>query len=531
MQSSSPNPHVSLFPFLTVLLATMGILVVMLVLVVRATSLRSQATGHDQAEVVTAELDKLRDDLDLHHLRREALLAARPELIEQLQAARLARANVQTALDDLQRETEVVAAQLELARGAQTGAELPSASARQRQRQEWSDRIAAAQARLDDAQQRRQTEPRKLYSIVPTQHANSTNRRPIYVECVADGLVLQPFGILLRTYEMPVPGLPGNPLDAALSTIREYWLRYGAEASGGQPYPLLVVRPAGAGTYGLARRALGSWADEFGYELVEQDLPLDFGTVDQQLYNAVVTAVERAKREQIAHTRLLEEISRQQTAQREMSRVDLGQGLQADRVNGGFIRTDGGSAGPTRSVSGTFDPQATTHNQQAALHNPPRGAESGAPLTPSDSEPREASGGARTQSKSLESGGSAYVSSTSLEPLAKQRGANWGISHASGVSYRRPVRVLCATDHLMILGGRLSVVEPQRIEFDGDVFAAIEPLTAHCEKLIRSWGPPPPDGHWRPELRVTVIGDAQATAERLSQLLRGSGLEWMGDTP
>ncbi|HMP78687.1 MAG TPA: hypothetical protein PKD54_04500, partial [Pirellulaceae bacterium] len=127
--------------------------------------------------------------------------------------------------------------------------------------------------------------------------------------------------------------------------------------------------------------------------------------------------------------------------------------------------------------------------------------------------------------------GNASFASGGMESLAKQRGSNWAIPSAQGVNYRRPVRVICAADHIVVSGGRSVVIEPTRIDFEGDVHQAVEPLVSYVNTLIQSWGPPPPDGHWRPELRVTVVGEAHPTAQRLAAYLRDSGLEFVGDRP
>ncbi|HMP80157.1 MAG TPA: hypothetical protein PKD54_11945, partial [Pirellulaceae bacterium] len=371
MQASPHHSQVTLFPFLTVLLATMGILVVMLVLAVHAASIKSAAAEPPDRELYADQLIALQDDIDLQIIRRDALQRARPGLVEQLHSARMVRANIQSALIELEREEALLARQFETLEARETDglASIDSSQALEEQRRAWLQRIELARSRLAELQRHQSNTPTKLYSIVPTRQADGTNRRPIYVECVAEGLILQPYGIQIKTVELPVPGLPGNPLDAGLSTIREYWQRNGGETTEGHPYPLLVVRPSGAGTYGLARRALGSWTDEFGYELVDQDLALDFGVVDSSLRQSIELAVHRAKREQIAHARLLEELARQQSVQREGARSEQFQGLQADRIHGGFVRTGGGTE-PSERQSGV-----TTHSASSQLIQSPTTAQ------------------------------------------------------------------------------------------------------------------------------------------------------------
>jgi hypothetical protein len=69
MQASPHHSQVTLFPFLTVLLATMGILVVMLVLAVHAASIKSAAAEPPDRELYADQLIALQDDIDLQIIR------------------------------------------------------------------------------------------------------------------------------------------------------------------------------------------------------------------------------------------------------------------------------------------------------------------------------------------------------------------------------------------------------------------------------------------------------------------------------
>ena len=76
-----------------------------------------------------------------------------------------------------------------------------------------------------------------------------------------------------------------EPTDAALRTIRIHALQvYGDEIA---PYPLLVVRPDGIETYAAARKAMQTWDDQFGYELIESEKEIAFPTKDPQLLERV----------------------------------------------------------------------------------------------------------------------------------------------------------------------------------------------------------------------------------------------------
>ena len=93
------------------------------------------------------------------------------------------------------------------------------------------------------------------YSVVPYQGPNATRRRPIYIECRGDAIVLQPEGVELTSDDFVGFLGPGNPLASSLRAMTEY---YNANTPPGQkpsePYPLLLVRPDGVPAYLAARR-------------------------------------------------------------------------------------------------------------------------------------------------------------------------------------------------------------------------------------------------------------------------------------
>ena len=59
------------------------------------------------------------------------------------------------------------------------------------------------------------------------------------------------------------------------------------------PYPLLIVAPDGIESYGLARAAMNSWDDQFGYELVPAGVELAFPKADPVLEDKVAAAINR----------------------------------------------------------------------------------------------------------------------------------------------------------------------------------------------------------------------------------------------
>ncbi len=112
------------------------------------------------------------------------------------------------------------------------------------------EQIALARRRLAAAQQNPDTK-KNTYAVVPYLGKNGTRRRPIYIECRGDGVIIQPEGIRLTEEDFQGPMGPGNPLAAALRAAREH-LAAQQKTSGGpieEPYPLLLVRPDGIAAY------------------------------------------------------------------------------------------------------------------------------------------------------------------------------------------------------------------------------------------------------------------------------------------
>ena len=200
---------------------------------------------------------------------------------------------------------------------------------------EIEQKVAAKQAELD-ALRAAVANQRATYRLVPYNGSQGTTRRPIYVECRADTVVIQPEGVHLTPEDFALPTNSGNPLAAALRAVREYWATLETDAKRGEPYPLLIVRPGGEKAYALCRRAMKSWDNEFGYELVSNDMPLDYPEADAAVAETIQHALETAREQQ-----------RHMLALVAATRPNQGPIYRASRSGGGFVR-EGGTASRTR---------------------------------------------------------------------------------------------------------------------------------------------------------------------------------------
>ncbi len=483
-RSELAGTSVSLFPFLAVLICTMGVLIVLLVVASKAAEVhRQDATG-----VLSRQLSQQLDELDFEKqeqdLMLDVLLRSRSKLQEQLSQARLRRSHVDEELRKLEQDFAQTAGRARQLSESSDEPQITDAELKQ-----LEQRIAENEATLELAAQERQKHSTS-YAIVAHPSLNGTQRRPIYVECTEDAIILQPSGVVIQTSELLPPVLPGNPLDAALLAIREYWTKFDLVGEHGEPYPLLIVRPAGAQSYALARRAMQSWNDEFGYELIEQFKSLNYGEADQRLVAALESTLQTARAQYGGLRRLA-----QQTEQGQLEPSD--EGLRASR-DGGF-----------ETISGsTVSPREETEKKAVAK----------ASLT------EDSSDGEFTESKPLEGAGKA---GGTVAPLAQKRGENWALpAHQTGATaYRRPIVVSCDSTALSIDGGTNSE-NRVRIPWADDE-ASVDEFVSSIWKVIQSWGIAERNGYWQPELRVVVEPGGQATFERVQMLLEGSGFDVM----
>lgn len=291
------SPSVALFPFLAVLMCTMGALVLLLVVIARNS--REQAAREHPAAVLPP-LDELEQERAGAQWRVEQLRASRDKTAAELDEE---RADLSHLEDHARRLKDQLAAEMaqaaELARDAQAGGQ-----SLEQLRQEMARTEAEIKALADELAEnarkpaRRQSES---YAIIPYEGPNQTRRRPIYIECRSDAIILQPEGISLSESDFLGAAGAENPLAAALRAAREYLVRQArAAGSEGEPYPLLLVRPGGIGAYYAARSSMNSWGADFGYELIEDSWELEFKPPDAGLAEALARAVDESRRRQVA---------------------------------------------------------------------------------------------------------------------------------------------------------------------------------------------------------------------------------------
>ncbi len=358
---ASDGPGISLFPFLAVLLCTMGALLVLLVIFSRS------AAGTREAEEV-AILEEMAVERESLRWRVEQLQAMRQKTLDDLSQARMGLAGIED--NSRQLSDELAALEREIA--ALATAKDAGSAAHAKLEAELERRLAEASDALEAAKEAAADRP-PAYAIVPYDGESGTHRRPLYIECSLDGVFLQPEGIRLRPSDFEGPPGPGNPLASALRAAREHLAERGRASASPeeQPYPLLLVRPSGVMAYYAAREAIASWGSDFGYQLVEEHWQLKFPSPDTQLADVERRAIDEAR------TRLawLEQVQGARVARQSSPRVQY----RAAQTRGGVV-VDGGpsvlgdqSRFEWREPGGDGDGSGQGHGQGQGVFGSPEG--------------------------------------------------------------------------------------------------------------------------------------------------------------
>ncbi len=280
----------ALFPFLAVLLCTIGALILILVVTVT----RSHASAKKEVE---EELEELRDTADLVQTVSEELQAQRDKLRSEVERRRRELEHIEDHISRLRQDMErIIAKAFALEQQSEQTEENKESQVLEVAR--LTTQIDAKKQELaDEIEKQKKRKP--AFAIIPYDGPNGTSRRPIYLECTRDGVIIQPEGLLISIDELKPPYGPGNPLDAALRVLRvAYQKRDNNFGIIHPPYPLLMIRPDGVTSYAMARAAMGGWDDQLGYELIEPDMDLAFPPGVEGLKNQLESALDLARKRQ-----------------------------------------------------------------------------------------------------------------------------------------------------------------------------------------------------------------------------------------
>lgn len=570
--STSETP-ISLFPFLAVLICTMGVLILLLVILVRQARLKAVAQARAQRGVAAdrADAQLIPDESELRRWeedlawQEEQLRFAREKTQSQLTEARLILGHIEDSIRRLRGELEVLQERLQRFEDSTAATGGPTIAELEQRLRQLQDKALNLKAELETREREKQ---RKSYAIIPYQGKFGTTRRPIYLECRGDGVFLQPEGIRFSVEDFLGPLGPGNPLDAALRAIREELLAKKEldPSSDGEPYPLLIVRPDGIEAYYAARAAMTSWGTEFGYELVEQEWELTYPARDPKLAEIVQQAVDLARRRQAFLVKAAPgkygRSSRQYRAAPYMGgAVAVGQDTSGeDPMLAQWQAREQALRSSTGQDSGNAEAKDSTQQGSANGATPvSRGDSSetnGQTVDPAKdlaSGQMQGKGGGLANSAGqargsnfdmmrpqpmighqVSAGGTSSVDGSTgsvrsteiVRPLAEQRGRNWGLPthERSAIPVTRPIRIDCFPDRLVLVpekgldGIRVFDLAPSPQE-------AVEGLVKAIGEYVETWGIAGRGMYWRPVLSVRVAAGAERQFQILQTLLKDSGLE------
>jgi hypothetical protein len=574
---------------MAVLICTMGTLIVLLVIVVRQAKVRADTVAREHvdqrraAAEGAADLERRRVEREDARWRADMLKQSRDKTATDLEQWRLQLAHIEDHTRRLEDEIKQLVKQKQtldaLSQARVLDHDAVEAELEKLRRRLQQERVALEEMRREVAAQP------KSYAIVPYEGPNGTRRRPIYIECRGDRVILQPEGIVLTASDFRRPLGPGNPLASMLRAIREYWARAGGQAGGGDPYPLLIVRPDGAEAYGKCREAMESWDDEFGYELVSSELNLAFPPADPALAAALERTLEQSRR---YHGILV-------AAARARAGGDgRGPYLRAAPSGGGFILegeprgsgtggTEGGryragdapgdrrfgsgqpggndsfaadregqsgdSAGPHAPLDDTAtggdpnrgfaDRRMETPRHHGSLARPSEHSDVGAAepsggtfyggTRPSDTD-RAGAVGHSDNTFGVSSAPAADGGPGQCEPLPNMtelRGRNWALPHAArgATGAIRPIRVVCTAQQLTIIPRQGSGEALKTVPLRGSTIEALDEFVSALWQHIEEWGAAGTGMYWKPALHVEVAPGGEKRFEQLKYLLDGSGIE------
>jgi hypothetical protein len=294
------------FPFLAVLLCAMGSLILVLMELDR----RARSEAHHRAEQSWLQTQREKAEL-LAHLRAEREAMREAELNRQKQARDARRATHRAEQQDLRRQAQSVLADharvqdeleallrtLQSDQGARTDSEkklaqqtkqtelaLEALAAREKQvekdeqhvkeKRSSGDRLTRDLLLLEEALARLKVQRQrqgKTWSIVPYVGKRGMNRKPMYVECDAEGLLFHPDRKRIGR-EASVLAL-GEEIDRRM---KEFAAKQPAGERAAEPYWMLLVRPQGITAYYEFLHTIKPLDVAYGYEFIDASWDLDF---------------------------------------------------------------------------------------------------------------------------------------------------------------------------------------------------------------------------------------------------------------
>ncbi len=423
---------VSLFPFLAVLVCTMGSLILLLLVTtkrIRAAAIEKarQAVVPEETPVseappiiIAAEPEPEDDPTPEWQTQVEQLTAERDLLrghlsqskskLDSTQAAMLrTKVKVASAADrikDIREQQEQTAAERE-----RLQAEIDSLQ---------SD-LTDAELRLSKAAERQKTAKSK-FAFLPFDGRTGTTKRPVLIECTQDYIRFLPEDVRLSPADLNGFTSGFNPLLIASRELIHYWKAYervhepttspakdidafetdlaALNDKEREPYVLLLVRPNGAVAFHIAKGFLSQLKVPHGYELITDDMEIDSSNPDPDAKQICQTAVAQVMAER---EKVLVALTRNREGQRDQLQLEPTARTfvpkEVSEPANAFERPKSGSQTVTRTPT-SERPDVGVRATNGGRDTPSAGSESrGAPQTGGLTLPARQSSGLTGQSQ------------------------------------------------------------------------------------------------------------------------------------
>jgi len=527
----------SLFPFLAVLICTMGVLLLLLIAISR--NIREQVIAAEAENTASAPIldptllglseaatpdeiaEKLQFEAETYEWLTQEILISKEATVEQLHDARARAGAIENSIKRLLGEVERLH---EAMKSLVENNHDPSEDLAKLQQllDEKLKLREQAEAELQELQEKN-ADLQRSYAIVPYRGPNGTFRRPIYIECRADGVVLQPEGVVLRADDFLTPDHLDNPMEMGVRTVRHYFVGTQQVQRGTEPYPLFLVRPSGIYAYEAARQSLGSWKGDFGYELIEEDWNLEFHQPSEELRRRLEQQIQIARSRQAGY--IQSAIAQGAVGGRQQFRASSGGGLEQV---GSRRNTPLGNAFTAEQPLLAGTPQQTPDGrQQTAESNSP---EPNSPERENSNPPQNLPFRLSPTAGEPTAEPAPLTPSLTFQQVTRGpqdgRQKNWGLKNArqSAKSVERIVRITCDTDRFTIVR-QPGIFQHRDIPFHGPFTdSASDRLVQAIWDFMETWDSAGENHFWRPLLRIQVRPGAEAAFEQLKSDLADSGL-------
>ena len=413
------------------------------------------------------------------------------------------------------------------------------------------------------------------HAVVPYRGAAGTNRRPIFIECTADGIRFLPEAVTIRPDDLRGFTQEYNPVLAGTRALVHYWTAWERVEAGGtderSPYVLLLVRPGGELAYHVARDTLSSLDHQMGYELLEANWRLELPAADPKAADVCRFAVEELLKQRAD---LLAQMGQQQQVESRWNQYAAGNntfafdasklenpleeefvgnsggwsrptGRSPGRRAGGFPADqpenngvpqyarngEGGAGGYASEVSSGRYPNGSTGEYPGNFSGGRSGNFSGgrsenfAGENPGSSM-GEHSGNGTAPTSLAKFGGSQQASTTSGQPQNSRSHSSrasdqradvqfrkiWGQSDAdASIGYEREA-VIDVYARQVIVGAALVVP----IDEELSKAELKKRVVAALDRLADSWGKPPRGFYWVPSVQIRVTREGRLNGEMIS---------------